>query len=157
MDIKIEKANNNDINDILILLNEVLEIHHTIRPDIFNSGKTKYSSEELIEIINNKLTPVFVAKDNDKLLGYAFLEIKITKDIPYLCDNLSIYIDDLCIKKEYRKNGIGKLLFNYVKDYAKSINANSITLNVWYGNDLAIKFYNDLGMKPLKTTMEYKL
>ena len=39
----IRKAEQQDIDQILILLKEVLEIHASIRPDIFNHGVTKHN------------------------------------------------------------------------------------------------------------------
>ena len=47
----IRKAEVNDIDSILILLSQVLEIHASIRPDIFVSGSTKYSKEDIITTI----------------------------------------------------------------------------------------------------------
>ena len=44
-----------------------------------------------------------------------------------------------------------------VSDYAKSISADSIELNVWGFNESAISFYEHMGYKVQKSTMEYKL
>lgn len=46
---KIRKAEKKDIPRILTLLGQVLQIHAEIRPDIFISGTTKYTSCELEE------------------------------------------------------------------------------------------------------------
>lgn len=143
-----------DIDNILILLDEIREVHHKIRPDLFKSSGYKYNKEELIEIINNPLTPIFVYVDNNKLVGYAMNVITIHKDENVLCDFKTLYIDDLCVEKNYRGKNIGHLLFDYVKNYAKEIGCHNVTLNVWNGNDKAIKFYESLGLKIQKTTME---
>ena len=48
-------------------------VHHNGRPDIFKGPATKYSREELIEIISNSDTPVFVCVDeNDYVMGHGF-------------------------------------------------------------------------------------
>lgn len=39
----------------------------------------------------------------------------------------------------------------------KDIPGNNITLNVWDGNDAALSFYKNMGMKVQKTTMEIVL
>jgi ribosomal protein S18 acetylase RimI-like enzyme len=149
------KANINHIDDILKLLKEVSHVHHLIRPDIFNEG-TKYNKEQLIKLLNNDKRPIYVYVDNNEVLGYIFLELN-----EYSGNNLverkEIYIDDLCVDESTRGKGIGKELFNFVKEYAKLNNYSSITLNVWEGNDNAINFYKKLGMCPLKTYMEYKI
>ena len=71
------------------------------------------------------------------------------------------HIDCPCTKEGcfYIRNGkhIGSALFDFVRDYAKSIGRHAITLNVWEGNDSAIRFYQNMGMHPQKIGMEIKL
>ena len=43
----IRRAEEKDIDTLLILLSEVLDLHAEIRPDIFIPGKTKYTREQL--------------------------------------------------------------------------------------------------------------
>ena len=43
----IRKAESKDTKQILEMLSQVLEVHAKIRPDIFTSGTTKYSEEDL--------------------------------------------------------------------------------------------------------------
>ena len=50
----IRKAKEKDIPRILELLEQVLQIHADIRPDIFIPGTTKYTIDELREILKNK-------------------------------------------------------------------------------------------------------
>lgn len=149
------RADKNHIDNIIKLLKEVSHVHHLIRPDIFKEG-TKYNKEQLINLLNDDKRPIYIYIDNEEVLGYVFLELN-----EYSGNNLverkEIYIDDLCVDENKRGLGIGKKLFNFVKEYAKSNNYSSITLNVWEGNINAIKFYQKLGMLPLKTYMEYKI
>lgn len=149
------RADNNHIDDILKLLKEISHIHHLIRPDIFKEG-TKYNKEQLKKLLKDEKRPIYVYIDNNEVLGYIFLELN-----EYSGNNLvsrkEIYIDDLCVDDTKRGKGIGKELFNFVKEYAKLNNYSSITLNVWEGNDNAIRFYQKLGLLPLKTYMEYKI
>ena len=50
----IRRANENDIPRLLELLEQVLQIHADIRPDIFIPGTTKYTNEELAQMIPNR-------------------------------------------------------------------------------------------------------
>ena len=76
------------------------------------------------------------------------------KDNQLLEDIKTLYIDDICVDEHARGKHVGKALYEYVRDYARSIGCNNITLNVWEGNDPAWHFYKDMGMKVQKTTME---
>ncbi len=69
----IRKAENKDTAKVLDLLHQVLEVHADLRPDLFLSGTTKYTDEELHAIFADDKTPVWVAvNDADEVLGYAF-------------------------------------------------------------------------------------
>ena len=67
-----------DIPRILELLKQVLQIHADIRPDIFIPGTTKYTIDELAELLKNKEKPIYVAVDeNDVCRGYAFCLMQV--------------------------------------------------------------------------------
>ena len=68
-----------------------------------------------------------------------------------------VYIDDFCVKSNHQNNGIGKLLFNHIVDYAKSEDVSSIQLTVSEFNKNAIKFYESLGMSTRNRKMELNL
>lgn len=72
----------------------------------------------------------------------------------YIQDIKTLYIDDICVDEKARGKHVGKALYEFVRDYAKSKGCNNITLNVWEGNDPALSFYRNMGMKVQKTTME---
>jgi ribosomal protein S18 acetylase RimI-like enzyme len=69
----------------------------------------------------------------------------------------TLYIDDICVDENARGKHVGKALYEYVREYARSIDCNNITLNVWEGNTPAWHFYKAMGMKVQKTTMEITL
>ena len=146
-------ANAADIDVISKLLYQVHEIHSTIRPDLFVKGKKKYTNSELLSIINDNKRPIFVYEENDIILGYIFCIIEDETSDSHTKIR-SMYIDDLCVESASRGHHIGKCLYEYAKEYAKSINCFNIYLNVWEGNEGAKKFYENLGMKVQKTTFE---
>lgn len=152
---QIRNAQKIDIPQIKNLLSQVLEIHAQIRPDIFISGTTKYTTEELEKIINNKNSPIFVAIDDDKVLGYVFCKIINQPFSTNMKNFKTLFIDDLCVDHNSRGLKIGQKLFEYVKEFAKQNNCYDITLNVWEGNDSAKKFYQKMGMFVKETQMEF--
>ena len=152
----IRKAVSGDIKRIIELLHQVNMVHHNIRPDLFKPNTTKYGEEELEGILNDSCKPIFVYDDGD-VRGYAFCQVNEIRDDQLLEDIKTLYIDDICVDENARGKHIGKALYEHVRDYAKSIGCNSITLNVWEGNDSAYSFYKNMGMHIQKTTMETKL
>ena len=151
----IRLAQSKDIPTINRLLYQVLGIHHEGRPDIFKSNAKKYSDEELEEILKNSQSPVFVAVDeNDQVLGYAFCQFIQHIDHHILTDVKTIYIDDLCVDETMRGRHIGKILYEYVLQFAKDNGCYNVTLNVWSCNESAMRFYLACGLVPQKVYME---
>ena len=149
----IRKATKEDIRRIIVLLHQVNMVHHVIRPDLFKPHTTKYNEQELEAILDDEGKPIFVY-DDGMVLGYAFCQVSEVKDDQLLEDIKTLYIDDICVDENARGKHVGRALYEYVRDYAKSIGCYNITLNVWEGNDPAFQFYRSMGMKVQKTTME---
>ena len=157
----VRRAKFEDIPSILDLLVQVDMVHHNGRPDLFKGPTTKYNAEELKIIIGDDSTPVFVCVDDDadgdKVLGHMFCVFKQEKDDSVLTDIKTLYIDDICVDEKARGLGVGKSLFEFIRDYAKSEGFYNITLNVWSCNPGALKFYEAMGMEPQKIGMEMVL
>lgn len=149
----IRKAETKDIKGIIDLLYQVDAVHHGIRPDLFKGNTPKYDEQALEAILSDGSKPIFVF-DEGKILGHAFCQITEIKNHRLLQDIKTLYIDDICVDEATRGKHIGKALYEYVRDYAKSIGCYNITLNVWEGNDSAYSFYKNMGMKIQKTGME---
>ncbi len=149
---EIRRAKKEDIARLLELLSQVLEIHAKLRPDLFMSGTTKYNQEQLEEMINNDTKPIYVAIINDYVVGYAMCQIRVPTSNMYPIK--VFHLDDLCVDEKYRKQGIGKALYQKVVETAKENNCYGITLNVWPGNESAIKFYEKMGLKTRSIIME---
>ena len=143
-----------DIESINKLLRQVLKVHHKGRPDLFKGGVKKYTDEELTEIINNPITPIFVYVEDGVVKGYAFCNFQQHINNNILTDIKTLYIDDLCVDEKVRGKHIGKTLYEHVLNFAKLNGFYNVTLNVWALNEGAIKFYEKCGMKPQKIGME---
>lgn len=154
---EIRLANTYDIPDMIALLQQVGQVHHDIRPDLFRSGAQKYSVSDLEDLLQDTARPIFVGVEDGRMLGYCFCVIEEVKDNPVLRDGKSLYIDDLCVDETIRGKHVGTKLYDHVCAYARSIGCGSITLNVWCGNDSAMRFYEARGMKPRKIYMETTL
>ncbi len=151
----IRRAKEQDIPRIDDLLLQVLTVHHDIRPDLFKADCRKYNDREILALIEDDLRPVFVYEDDDGVVqGYAFCVLEQHPGNNILTDIKTLYIDDLCVDEGRRGEGIGRQLYEYVKQYAKNQGCYNLTLNMWEGNDDAIRFYRNLGLKPYKYGME---
>lgn len=154
----IRRAQKKDIERVKELLFQVNNVHAEGRPDLFKKGGIKYTDEELISIFGNDESPVYVyLDDEDYLCGYGFCVYEQVKDSSNMQDMKTCYIDDICIDADKRKQGIGEKIYRHILKCAKEDGCNRVTLNVWACNPGAVKFYEKMGLVPLKTMMEQKL
>lgn len=155
MEINIRPASEKDIAGIMKLLHQVNDVHADGRPDLFVHGNTKYDSETLKTIIANPQSPIFVGMDlKGNMVGYCFCIIEDHSDSTHLAPIKTLYIDDLCVDQVCRGKHVGRTIYEAVINYAKENGFYNVTLNVWCCNPGAIKFYESLGMKPMKIGME---
>ncbi len=151
---EIRRADERDIKGIMKLLRQVNDIHAEGRPDIFIKGLTKYDEEGLKAILKDPQTPVFAAIDDGEFAGYCFCIVEDHSGYVNLHPIKTLYIDDLCVDESQRGKHLGRQLFEYVKGFAKENGFYNLTLNVWSCNPGAHKFYEAMGMTPMKTVME---
>ncbi len=154
---EIRPARKEDLNGILQLLYQVNQLHANLRPDLFKDGGCKYTIPVLDEKLKHENERIYVAVEEDHVLGYVFIEVRDVEESENLHPRRTVYIDDFCVDETYRCKQIGAKLFAHVKAEAKALGAYHITLHVWNGNESALRFYEKLGMKPMYTSMEYVL
>lgn len=151
----IRRAKPSDMEGINRLLEQVLMVHHTGRPDLFKGHTKKYSDEELRAMIADDARPIFVGADaRERVLGYAFCVFQQQENNNILTPIRTLYIDDLCVDETVRGQHIGRQLYEYVLNFARESGCYNVTLNVWECNPAAKKFYEAMGLVPYKTGME---
>ena len=151
----IRQAQEKDIEGIIRLLEQVLEVHHKGRPDLFKGNATKYTRDELKEILKDPDRPVFVSEGEEgEVQGYAFCVVQMHPNDNILTDIKTLYIDDLCVDENLRGMHVGSSIYRYVLDYARQNDFYNVTLNVWACNESARRFYENMGLKPQKYGME---
>ncbi len=89
---------------------------------------------------------IFVAEDvKDGIIGFATCGIERESDNRSVGELYAIYI-----LKSYQNKGIGKLLFNTVKEKLEELKFSSILIWVLESNNQACRFYEEMGGKKLK-------
>ena len=152
---QVRSAEEKDIPRILDLLVQVCMVHHRGRPDLFNGPATKYTEEELRELLKDHERPVFVAvNEEENVVGHAFCVYKQIVGDHVLTDVRTLYIDDICVDEHCRGEGVGRALYDFVLAYAREHDFYNVTLNVWSCNTGAMKFYEACGLKAQKVGME---
>ena len=145
-------ANVSDVDRILMLEEQVFELHSKSRPDWI--GKNPLSYEYIESIVNGDNGMIFIAEVENQVVGHCIVFIREIRNHHLFHDMINIEVDDLCVDEKYRKKGIGKKLFEEVEKLAKEKGIKFIELNVWEFNQDAKGFYEHLGMKTRLNRME---
>lgn len=147
-------AKTRDIPRLLALLKQVNNVHHEIRPDLFVAEQTKYDAAALETMLADPAVKIFVAADAQGLVqGYLLAYLRPRRGVN-LTGGVSFYIDDLCVDEACRGQGVGRALFDRAKTYAAEAGCREVLLNVWEGNDAALRFYSHCGLRPRSRLLE---
>ena len=150
----VRRAVESDTGAIMELLKQVNRVHYEGRPDLFKLS-TKYTEDELRDILKNDATPVFVCTDSDNsVIGHGFCVLERPENTGLLNDILTLYIDDICVDESARGQQVGRALYEHILEYARQKGCYHVTLNVWSCNPTAMRFYEKLGLVPYKVGME---
>ena len=76
----------------------------------------------------HELKLYFVAELKSNIVGICLCSIKIVEDNKYLKYRKILYIDDICVDKKFRNQGIGKKMYEKVFQKAKELKCNSVEL-----------------------------
>lgn len=145
----IRKLTIDDYEAVKNFISELHKMHVENRPDFYLENECPITLKEYKSLLKKeKISIAFVV--NNKIAGICLATIKnrIEK---------SIYIDDIFVLSEYRRQGIATKLFEQIKEISKDIGAKRIDLTVWQFNKSAFDFYKSLGMKEQRTVLETRL
>ena len=84
---------------------------------------------------------MLVAKKDGKVIGFAQFYTHQTALNPKPCAAL----DELVVAKEYRRQGIGKLLIEKVIEECRKLDCFEVEVSTELANTIAQKFYKDCG------------
>lgn len=126
---------------VLTTVDEILSQIEMIKFLYPNMTKERYESF-LIDMIKKDYKQVAVFND-DKCIGLTGFWFG-TK----LWTGKYLEIDNFIVHPDYRKNGIGKLLTNFIDERAKELNCTCVVLDAFTGNFEAHKFYYNQGYVP---------
>lgn len=136
MNIKIRFAQSKDVSGIFDLILELADFEN--EPDAVDIDE-KYLLE--YGFGENKSFECFVAESNSgDILGMALFYNRFST-----WKGLTIHLEDLIVKEEYRKKGIGKALFEGLILHAKDQKINRLEWVVLDWNTSAIDFYESYG------------
>ena len=145
--IKIRKGERSDAPDIFNLIKELADYEKS-------SDKVLISLQDLKRDGFNK-NPLFwtiLAESKSEIVGMAFYYIRYST-----WNGKVLYLEDFFVKKSFRNQGIGTMLFEECVRETKKINANGLAWQVLNWNQPAINFYKKYNAELKANWMNGKL
>ncbi len=132
-------------NDLKIILipEEKLE---TILPLVYDLNNKKID----LAILKNRLVEM-------KKMNFQCIGVYDTNKLIGICGFWILYKfyigkhiepDNVFISKEYRSKGVGKLMLDWIYNYAKENNCNSSEINCYVKNTRGVQFWEEQGYLP---------
>lgn len=144
----IEKVTSENFTDFLNLINKLAEYEKLQPPDI--EAQKRLLSDCITDKPKYK---AYLGKIGDKAVSYIiyFFTYSSFLALP------TLYLEDIFVLQEFRQNGVGEKMFNYIKQVAKKEGCGRIEFTVLTWNKSAQEFYAKNGAKRLEDWYFYRV
>lgn len=157
MEITIRNANQEDYELLIPLFRQVHDLHVLERPDLYKENSTPVGEEEFNNQLKDDKQHILVATLGTEIVGVAVLKEEELPENSFVNARKILLVNSLCVDDRSRKKGIGRKLMQYIIDFAKELNVDSVELGVSESNQNAIHFYESIGMTTKNRKMEFRL
>ena len=131
MNFSIRKATKTDLPEVLLLVKE-LALYENAPKEVTISLKELENDGFGV----HPLYWILLAENENGIMGMSFYYIRYST-----WKGKTLYLEDLVVKEEFRRNNIGEALFAATINAAKEMNAKLMTWQVLDWNEPAINFY----------------
>ena len=150
-------AEEKDLDRVNELRRQVNQIHVDARPDVFKAGFCKELQDFAHVLLTGENSDILVAEREGMICGMACVEYIRRPENPYRTVREFYHVQEIAVDKAFRRQGVAKELFEFMKDEAKKKMFHKIELDVWSFNESAIEFYEAVGFHEIRKWMEYNI
>jgi len=151
MDCVIRKAELDDYEQVLKIMNQAQQLHVEWRPDIYKRNDSLLSREIFGKKVDDET--FFVAEMSNIVVGIMELVYRHIETPAHVTRNV-IFIDVMAIDEANRRKGVGHLLFEKVKELKEILHYDGIELQVNAKNKAAYEMYSKYGFTEKSISME---
>ncbi|HEY4344774.1 MAG TPA: GNAT family N-acetyltransferase [Parvibaculum sp.] len=156
----IRQATESDYEQLCDLFEELDALHRAARPDLFRKQHGAPRERSYVaSLIAGPDSAVLVAGDpgSRSLYGFATLIVRVTPESGVRAGRRIVEIDNLAVRREWRRTGLGRLLISEADRWAARSNLGTVELAVHEFNADAIRFYEAVGFATSQRRMSRDL
>jgi diamine N-acetyltransferase len=149
MDISIRQAVEQDYAKLNALFEELDTHHRNALPQVFRKPEgPARTGDFLASVLADQGAVIFIAETQGQIVGLVYAYIRSIPEIQIRIPCRTGEIDQLIVKQEYRRYGVGKALMARAHQWAGKMKLDRLELSVWSFNTGAQDFYRELGYDP---------
>ncbi|MGD0450735.1 MAG: GNAT family N-acetyltransferase [Candidatus Bathyarchaeia archaeon] len=137
----IKEVNAETFDDFLALIDKLAEYEKLAPPD--DEAKRRLRRDCLSDKPKYK---ALIGKVGEKYVSYVIFFFTYSSFLALP----TLFLEDIFVLDEYRRRGVGKRMFDFLRDVAKSEGCGRIEFTVLKWNTLAQEFYEKNGAKRLE-------
>jgi len=142
-----------DQGPINALRRDVNDLHTQGRPDIFKPGFSREFQDHVLPYLRRENGYAAVAEREQRIAGMVMVDYILRPENPYTLERRFVHIAEICVHPDFRRQGVGEQLLDFVKSDARAQGFRRIELDVWAFND-ALSFYEKEGFTTFRRFME---
>ena len=154
---EIRFAREDELEKVNVLRKQVNDLHVEGKPDVFKPGFTDELRDYIYDIWNNSEQGIIVAEENGEICGFAIINHIVKPENPFMYERNFLDIDEFCVDKDHRRQGVATALISFIRDFAKEKGYKRLELNMWEFNESALAFYESVGFETFRRYMEIML
>ncbi len=146
--ITLTPVNAENFDNFSHLIRKLAEYEHLTPPDQNAQNRLRHDCLQ-----NQPKYHAYLAMVKDKPAGYIIYFYTYSSFLA----QPTLFLEDIFVLEEYRKMGVGKALFDFIKAEAKNSGCGRIEFTVLKWNKLAQDFYEKNGAKNLNNWLIYRI
>lgn len=155
LSIRIEETKDSEL--LARLNHDVQELHTKIEPTIFKPYSKEGMTKFFEELLSDEMIQAYIAYWDDSPAGYILLSRRHYPETYFRHSYSAIYIEQICVERNFKGKKIGQKLIAVAKDYARQMDINRIELDYWSKNKNAGKFFASQGFEPFNSRMNIQI
>jgi len=155
-DTKIRLATMDDYEAICRLYRQADQHHVDLLPQVFQAFPGPARSRELVsQFVGQDGAACIVAEADGKVVGLVSVKKAATPPYPMFRPREHALVEVLVVDEAHRHTGVGSLLLDAAKQWARARGLRSLQTNVWAANRVAKRLYARHGFKTITERIEF--
>ena len=152
---RIRIAEEQDITEIESLYSQLFSAMAALQPDFISPA---FADRAFIrKNIEETESDILIAEENGNTEGFLLIQEKKTPPYDCFIPHRYAYIMDICVDECSRGKGVGTMLLQQARAWAKERNLEYIELGGLAGNEGASRLYEKMGFSDVQKTMRCRL